>query len=598
MTFKRRTILAGLVAAPVVTPWAARAGTLEDVKKRGTFRVGVRMHLPNKKVRDFEISTESLASNTDLLRAMSRYELTRSNHKDSGTHMAAYIHDQLHNLMRRVEEVNTLTTFGWKHDDTAFLLGDRLFHSDGSVRKVLVGGYAASYTAAFSPSKGGIGQYAEAINFLYNHEGAEYWQYALASGWGGPLSIFGEDLYKGLLVALSGGDTGKGKTTVCYAAMYAYGNADKMALKSKDGFTYNALWSFLGAFNNLPVLFDELTSMEGQMFSDVAYGVSLGVEKTRMTSKGGTTNFAKPSVWRTSPYVTGNRDFHGLLATNQANSQAEAVRLIQINIDRYPVIALDPSPEVEVELVQQAVDKMKLNAGAAGEAFISYVVQNKGKVQEEVRKVSTALAVQLPGAKFRFYRNHAACTLAAARIMRDLGVHEFDMQRLYDFCVKLLVELAETVNVTNTVTPEEAFYRMMASLAPRIIVTQEYRDKRDGRGAESPRNRISGEVAGRYVLGSQNHKDHAGHLMLIQKDVREWCMANRVDYSAMMAQVEKAGALLKKSEKLLVTRGTDYAPIQQRCIVVDMSRMDKEAVGPTLVANEGVLVDATANSDV
>ena len=41
MTFKRRTILAGLVAAPVVTPWAARAGTLEDAKKRGTFRVGV-----------------------------------------------------------------------------------------------------------------------------------------------------------------------------------------------------------------------------------------------------------------------------------------------------------------------------------------------------------------------------------------------------------------------------------------------------------------------------------------------------------------------------------------------------------------------------
>ena len=41
MTFKRRTILAGLVAAPVVTPRAARAGTLEDVKKRGTFRVGV-----------------------------------------------------------------------------------------------------------------------------------------------------------------------------------------------------------------------------------------------------------------------------------------------------------------------------------------------------------------------------------------------------------------------------------------------------------------------------------------------------------------------------------------------------------------------------
>jgi polar amino acid transport system substrate-binding protein len=41
MNFKRRTVLAGLAAAPVMTSWAARAGTLDDVKKRGTFRVGV-----------------------------------------------------------------------------------------------------------------------------------------------------------------------------------------------------------------------------------------------------------------------------------------------------------------------------------------------------------------------------------------------------------------------------------------------------------------------------------------------------------------------------------------------------------------------------
>jgi polar amino acid transport system substrate-binding protein len=44
MTIKRRTILAGAglaVAAPAVLSLPARAGTLEDAKKRGTFRVGV-----------------------------------------------------------------------------------------------------------------------------------------------------------------------------------------------------------------------------------------------------------------------------------------------------------------------------------------------------------------------------------------------------------------------------------------------------------------------------------------------------------------------------------------------------------------------------
>ena len=41
MAIKRRTTLIGLAAAPAFLSLPARAGTLEDTKKRGTFRVGV-----------------------------------------------------------------------------------------------------------------------------------------------------------------------------------------------------------------------------------------------------------------------------------------------------------------------------------------------------------------------------------------------------------------------------------------------------------------------------------------------------------------------------------------------------------------------------
>ena len=44
MTIKRRKILAGAAlgfAAAALPPLAAQAGTLEETKKRGTFRVGV-----------------------------------------------------------------------------------------------------------------------------------------------------------------------------------------------------------------------------------------------------------------------------------------------------------------------------------------------------------------------------------------------------------------------------------------------------------------------------------------------------------------------------------------------------------------------------
>jgi hypothetical protein len=548
----------------------------------GTYRIGMRMHLPNKRVRDFEMSHESMASQTDMLRAMAKYELTQSNHKDAGSHMAAYLRDQLEALKRQVDEVSTLTSFGWKPDGT-FLIGDRLYGADGTVRRVLLGGSATRYSASLPAPKGTLAGYADALNFMYNRAGMEHWQYAICSGWGSMLTPMCEELFKGLLVALRGGDSGKGKTTACYASLYAFGNAEGMSLKSKDGFTYNALWAVLGAFNNLPVLLDELTNMDASMFSDLAYGVSNGQEKIRLTSKGGSVGFANTIQWRLSPFVTGNRDFHGLLATTQANSQAEAVRLVQINVDTYPVVRLDEDPQREAEIAQQCVDAMKANAGCAGDAMVRYIVQNVPALTDEVRAMTLELAKHLPDTKYRFYRAHAACTLTMCRVARDLGIVQFDLDRLFDFATSLLWELAENVTITNTVTMEDAFSRMMAELASRILVTHEFRDARHKNGPETPRNRIHGSVAGRYVLGTTTAREYAGHIMLNQKEVRDWCMSNRTDYNAMVDQLERDGALVKRLDKVTLTRGTDFPTVQARCIVVNAHRLDKDAL--TLVSS-------------
>jgi hypothetical protein len=550
----------------------------------GTYRIGVRMHLPSKKVRDFDMPTEAMASQTDMLRCLAKYELMQSNHKEAGSHMAAYLRDQLEQLKRTVEEVNTLTTFGWRDDMSGFLVGDRLYHKDGTVRKVLVGGYAAKYKIALPDPKGTVERYASALNFMYNREGAQHWQYAICSGFGSILSPFGEDLYRGLLVALSGGDSGKGKTTVCFSALYAFGNANEMALKSDKGSTENALWSTMGAFNNLPILLDELTSMESAKFSDMAYGVSRGEEKVRMTSKGGVVTFAHTSTWCMSPFVTGNKDFHGLLATNQANSQAEAVRLIQIQVDRYPVISIDPDSQQESVLVQQCVDTMKANMGCAGDLFLKHVVTHQRQIADAVRDTMAELTKHLPDTKYRFYRNHAACTLVAAQVAKKLGIIDFDLEALFDFSVHLLTELAETVTQTNTVTSEDAFSRMMGELSSRILVTQEFRDRGSKNGPETPRNRVNGVVAGRYVLGSTTSKTHAGHIFISQKEARDWCMANRLDYNTLMASLEAKSALVKKSDKLVLTRGTDM-PFsgQVRCFVVDSMKLDANAI--SLVSN-------------
>jgi hypothetical protein len=65
--------------------------------------------------------------------------------------------------------------------------------------------------------------------------------------------------------------------------------------------------------------------------------------------------------------------------------------------------------------------------------------------------------------------------------------------------------------------------------------------------------------------------------------VRDWCMRNRIDYNAMVGQLERDGAVIKRVDKVTLTRGTDFPTVQARCIVVNSYKLDKEAL--TLVSS-------------
>lgn len=562
----------------------------------GTYRHGVRMHMANHKIREFDISGESIASNTDMLRALAKHELHTSNHKDAGSHMAAYLRDQLKALKAQVDEVSTMTSFGWR-DDKSFLLGDRLHCKDGTTRTVLVGGNARKYAKHLAP-KGTTEGYARGLNYLYNREGAEPWQYALCAGWGTLLIPMCESLYKGLVFALHGGDTARGKTTVCHASLGAFGSPSELSVNGKQGFTPLALWAVLGTLKSVPVLLDELTSMDPSVVSDIAYGVSNGRERIRLKSQGGIVSIADSAEWRLNMFVTGNMDFHGMLAANQANSQAEAVRVIQISVDRYSHLAssnAEGDTEARSREIAHALADIERNSGSAGDAMVKYVVANYDAVAAEVQAMVHQLTVEIPSPKYRFYRSHTACTIVMARICKQLGIIEFDLDALYTFIIATIRDLAESVMLSNTVTDEEAFSRMVSSLAGRILVTNEFRDKRDGRGPETPRSRIVGEVAGRYVLGTQKDKEAAGHMMIAQKEIRDWCIKNRTDYNVMVNKLAANGYLVSRGEKVTLTKGTDYPTVQQRCIIVDMYKIDKDAVPTlTLVHSQDVDGDSAA----
>ena len=563
---------------------------LQRIRKAdGTFAFTIRMHLPDFRIRDFEVDTAALAASSDLLKALSKYELMPTNNKDATMHLTAYLRDSIHKLMAEQRETDTLTSFGWRDNMNGFLLGDRLYHSDGSVRKVFIGGAAQAFKDVYPEPRGTLERYSKAVNYIYNRENSEAAQYVFCNVYGSLLTPFGEDSYNGILVAVNSSATGKGKTSVWKAALYGLADANGLVKPGKDGATRNARWGIVGAHKNVPVVFDEMTDMDAAELSNFAYTVSQGTERARMTSSGGKVGFAEQHTWKAVVGITANEDMHAKLAAHNANTQAEAVRLISINFGTYKVPIIDPALDVS-----DAIDTMRDNWGNAGDTFIRYVVTHKREVMDLFNKVESRLSHMLPESEYRFFRSHAACTLTAAQLLIDLKVVEFDYEALEQFSIRLIQDMITTVASNNTTSPGDALGRMMRDMSSQIIVTYGYRDLRtDIRGPEESQSRVFGTPVGRRVLGNPNPNSKekidpkfVNKLFIAKKEFGEWCAKNRMEPKALVDHAKLEGWLVDWPAKVNLGKGTVLSTGSCNCYVFDYSAMEgaAEATGGATVA--------------
>jgi len=558
-------------------------------KADGAYAFTIRMHLPDKRIREFEVDTASIASSADLLKAMSKYELMPSNNKDATMHLTAYIRDSITKLMTEQREVDTLTSFGWRDNMSGFLLGDRLYHTDGSVRHVYVGGGASAYKNVYPAPRGSLKAYSDAVNFVYNRESSEAAQYVFCNVYGSILTPFGEDSYNGVLVAVNSGHSGKGKTTVWRAALYGFADANQLIVGGKEGVTQKARWNTIGTHKNIPIVLDELTDLDAAEVSSMAYTVSQGADRVRLTSSGGKVSVAERHTWKSVVGITANEDLHSKLAAHNANTQAEGVRMIGINFETYGVPVFKNAVEVSA-----AVDQMRDNWGHAGDVFLKYVVTHQEEVSKLWSKIESEMSVALPESEYRFWRSHATATLAAARILIDLKIVEFDYDMLVAFTKRLMVDMSQAVTTGNMTTPEDALNRMIRDLSNRIIVTAEYRDIRtDARGPEDSISRIVGAPAGRRIIGNQTTKGkdkYIGKLFLAKKEFGEWCAKNRMEPKELVKCAVKHGWIIPWQEKFNIGRGTAHSTGSCTCYAFDFSAMEgavENTSGPvTLVQTE------------
>ncbi len=547
-------------------------GRLAD--ETGKMRFQARAHLPRGVVREVFIDASvASAGGSKLLEALGTYEVILTNHKNAQMNMHAYLKDSIVSLAESKDVVRTFGRFGWQ-DGGGFLMGNRLYLPDGTETEVLLSGHAALSADSFPRPIGSLEEYSSALNWLYNRPGMEPMQYVICALWAAPLVEFCEPIYNGIPVAITGVESGKGKTTAAIAAIYAFGDPTKnLCIAGKEGATVKAQAALVGTLKNLPMLFDEVTNKNRFQLSDLCYAMSNGVENLRLRSTGGRVEFADRERWRTHVAMTGNSHISARLSEG-GNSEAEAMRIFEIRIDSYDIPKLDP---VEVS---RYVSYMSKNIGCAGEAIIKFIVANKGRV-EQMMSEATELILQNPDLaaepKYRFYRNHMICTITMARIATELGIIKFDISKMVEFAQACVNQIFEEVKANNAPTWDTSLAKMLTDLSPRIFTTPYYDSYASADKAILQVSCPYGAV-GRAIKSDGIVVDNAynNRLILSAAAARAWCNENRIDANDFAFKLENAGILLQKSLRASLGRGTNLAIPQQRCWLMDISRFEDD----------------------
>lgn len=539
----------------------------------GRYEFVARAHLPRGVLREFTIPGGLIGTGgAKLLEHLGNYEVLTTNAKDAGVNMTAYVKDAVGKLMRDKAVKSTHTCFGWQ-EKGAFLLGTRLYRPDGEVSEVLLSGYAAAQKKCFPRPEGSLEVYSKCLNEIYNHPGMEPFQYMMCSMWASPLVEFCDPTYKGIPVAVTGVASGKGKTTAGIVALYAFGNADELTVSGKLGATTKARAALLGAVQNLPVLFDEMTNLDSRALSELCYALSNGVESLRLQSSGGKVTFGVRESWRLQAALTGNSFIGARLAEN-GNTDAEAMRIFEIRLDRYDTPHLDPVH------VASLVAEIARNAGSAGEAFIRYVTTKRLEVLAHQRAILDGPLLRdsplTVNPKFRFYRNHIITTMMAARIMKELGVIEFDLEALEKFAMDAVARLIEDTAENNDLDGEDALRRMLGDMQGQTIYTETF--PLSGPGRPNPAQEdvvVRGELVARGVRGIPAFPTpYDGKFYVSATALTQWTNTARVDKTAFLKAMKDAGYLLSSADRVTLGKGTNIVSKQQRCYTFDLTKIE------------------------
>jgi len=508
-----------------------------------------RVHFPKDGSKDFTLPLSAVSSKDELRKSMTPQGVMVLNWEI----LLRYVMAWLDELQASVSADIAHRQFGWTDDDcTSFILGEKEIFAD-RIDMNPPSSTTAGMMHAFK-ERGTLDGWKKNMEF-YNQEGMELHQLVQLASFGSvlmhssPVNCAAMHIYSK--------DSGFGKTTAFESALAAWGDPDELMLRKKD--TVNAKMNRADVYHNLPLMLDEVTNADGHDLSELAYQFTSGRQKDRMTS-GANQNRARGRGWKLLAIMNGNTSFIEKVATAKDLPKAEAQRVLEVEVHKF-----FDSTKAKA-LTDAFSEEVKRHYGFAGPMFVQHYMRNRERIDDLLARTRTKIDEKAElTSQNRFWSEFASKSMVAAFVLKEMGLIQWDMRRLFEFIVGML-----NANKTNTLTMDTPAMDIVVDYFNdnygNFLQIRSNEDLTGGSNGGMERLLVPDFEPRMKIFG--RYESDTRRLFIVPRQLKDWCGRRQVPYNSTLRELESVNGARKTRVRL--GKGTRIHLPPQQVIVLQI----------------------------
>ena len=519
----------------------------------------MRLHLPKDGVREFTVPLTAVTSKEELRKQLSMQGIAVARMDELMQYTTTWVNE----LQSQSEADEAHRQFGWSNDECkSFILGNQEIFKDRVDFNP-----PSSQTVGLFPSfepKGSLEKWKETLNF-YNRDNFELHQFVVGTSFGSPLMQFLPINCAGLHIHSK--ESGVGKTTAMFAGVSVWGDPEDLVLQEED--TYNTKMNRGEIYHNLPLYIDELTNTSGKELSNLAYQLTGGRQRGRMSANSNTER-ARGNAWKLLAVTTGNTSIVERISMTKAMPKAEAQRILECRVSR---IHFDTKGETD----KFSAD-IKNNYGHAGKVYIQYIMSNLDAVITLLEEVQEAVDRKAHlTAENRYWSVLATTTIVGLIMAKRAGLIQYDTSKVFSWIIERLKENKRQV-ADMSISVEETLNDYIHEHWSNVLWIKSTDDLRKQDGDVT--SLVIPEALPRVKLVARYETD-LKRAYLIPKPLKAWCGEQQINYNSFVSDlITKLGAVRSKTR---LSKGTHMNLPPTDVIIVDCSVENENKTGNTKV---------------